>query len=261
MIKLKTLLPEYITEPVSALAKYLQSSEEDKKVELAFQFPEYIFQFTDADNAGNEEAADIVDELFKKNRPKFDEYADFVYKMYIRSGGNDEFFHTPGYPSWNYMAYQGMLKNQWLIHFSDNALDIWRDQQFKFGYDDYTTLGLTTYLSKSTKKYGGYNFAYDIKDYLKYGRSSFGGGGWKYGSEAVVFRASGIKVWHHGDEEPQVIFYGNTARDMVHIEQTDPGPWGITNSKTGKNIYIGEIGDVVRWAINNFNQYKGVLLP
>ena len=261
MIKLKSLLSEYVTEPVSALAKYLNSSEEDKKVELAFAYPQYIYQFLGAGISDDEEALDAVERLYSKDRTKFNEFANHVYNLYSRGIISKDNLSISGYPTWQYMDFRGYVKNQWLIHFSDNAYDIWHSQTFKYGYDDFTALGLTTFLSKDIKKHGGYNFAYDTSDYLRYGRSSFRSGEWKYGKEAVLFRASGIKVWHNGDEEPQVVFEGRTAKDIVYIENTDPGPWGVTNSKLRRPIYIGGINDVVVWVEKNFNQYKKVLLP
>ena len=124
------------------------------------------------------------------------------------------------------------------------------------------TLGLTTYHSFD-KKSGGYNFAFTLNDYERYGKNrSFGSyRGWKYGKEAVMFHASGVKTWHWGDEEPQVIFWGPSARDIVLIENLE-GEWGVTNGNTGRVIYKSErLPDVEVWVVNNFNQYRHVLLP
>jgi len=186
------------------------------------------------------------------------------FTKFIFNDGRDVdlFDHTKaGHPSWFYMNFERYIQNQWLIHFSDAAAYIWADQQFKYGVDDYTTLGLTTYYRQSGKEFGGYNFAYDISDFMKYGRSHYSSGEWKYGKEAVMFRASGVKVWHHGDEERQVIFWGRTAKDIVHIQMTDPGPWGVVNDRKKNSIFIGELPTVVNWVIANFNQYRNVLLP
>jgi hypothetical protein len=268
MIKLKSLISEYVTNPIVDLAKYLQSSDKEKAEELANYIasnkvydwikkthPQLENQINGFDNS--DEAVLWLSEHYPQIHTQFSQY---VYKM---TNSESDMYDTamPGSPSWYYMDFRGYVKNQWLIHFSDRSKEIWRDQKFKYGMDDYTALGLTTYYKDEPKKYGGYNFAYDIADYAKYGRSSYQGGRWKYGKEAVIFKASGVKVWHHGDEEPQVIFLGNTAKDIVHLEQTDPGPWGVVNSKKGNTIFIGELPDVVKWVVKNFDQYKAVLLP
>lgn len=114
-------------------------------------------------------------------------------------------------------------------------------------------LGLTCHLSEFEKKYGGYNFAYTLSDFPKYAKKS---GGYKYGSEAVVFNASGIKVWHYGDEEPQVIFYGNTAKNIIPITSGENTEFAIY-SKDNKILYENDdLKNVVYWLIKNFNQYR-----
>ena len=59
----------------------------------------------------------------------------------------------------------------------------------------------------------GFNFAYDASEWVKYAKKS--DGSYRYGGGAVVFRARGIKVWHEGDKEYQVIFWGPSARQPV----------------------------------------------
>mgnify|MGYP000859000516 CR=1 FL=1 len=45
-----------------------------------------------------------------------------------------------------------------------------------------------------------------------------------------------IKTYHSGDGEPQVIFWGKMARDMVPIIK-EYDNWIVYSSKTGKKIY------------------------
>jgi hypothetical protein len=164
-----------------------------------------------------------------------------------------------GYPTWNYCEYRSIVKNQWLIHFSDNAQNIYWDQKFNKGVYDYTRLGLTTHLPESEKEDGGYNFAYLLKDYMRYGRDR---GRWKYGKQAVLFKASGIQVWHYGDSEPQVIFWGPSAFDIVLIkEDVNTGDYYIKSNHNYNPPYSGDFDDCVNWLTNNFNQYKRILLP
>jgi len=268
MIKLKSLILEYVSNPIIDLGKYLQISDEQKGMELAYDIgAEKIFDWIDEKYPqltdqirGFDYGSEAVEWISHHHPDIFKLFSKYVY---IMSASESDMYDAgrPGSPSWYYMDFRSYIKNQWLIHFSDRADEIWRDQTFKYGMDDYTALGLTTYYKDEPKKFGGYNFAYDIADYARYGRSNYSGGRWKYGKEAVIFKASGVKVWHHGDEEPQVIFWGKTANDIVHLKQTDPGPWGVVNSKKGNNVFIGELPDVVKWVVKNFNQYKSVLLP
>lgn len=196
---------------------------------------------------------EIVDE-FKSKFPT--EFVDFLDWSYNLLGKNE----IEPIPTWYVMEYQGIVKNQWLIHFSNNAKNIWEEQKFKYGISDFDRLGYTTSYNLSAKEGSGFNFSYDIGDFEKYGRSSNKAGSWKYGKEAVLFKASGIKAYHYGDEEPQVIFDGKTAKDIVYLQNS--GDWYVENKKINRIIYRAQtLPEVVKWVVNNFNQYKKVLLP
>lgn len=271
MIKLKSLISEYVLEPITYLGRYLQQTDKEKGVELAYEFAndllfDYLRNLEDKNLIPSEydesDSYEILDYLREKNPKIFDAFAEYVlikFRKYPDSMHN--WNHGAGYPSWSYLDFTRYIKNQWLIHFSDHASDIWREQKFSYGMSEPETLGLTTYHSQKSKS-GGYNFAFTLSDYQKYGknRNSYNVGGWKYGKEAVVFRASGVKTWHNGDEEPQVIFWGPSAKDIVLIENLD-GDWGVS-SKTGRVIYKSEnLSDIEEWIVNNFNQYRHVLIP
>jgi hypothetical protein len=263
MIKLLPLIKEYISNPLIYLKRYLTMSEKDKKHHLVYQHPYLVKSFAKQyfdpqikkfilNHKG--EDYEIVEEFENKFPTEFVDFLDW-------SGGMVQKLNP--IPTWAVMNYQGVIKNQWLIHFTDFAEDIWNVQSFKYGVSNLDDLGYTTSFTHASKKDGGYNFAYDIRDYAKYGRSSYKSGSWKYGSEAVLFKASGIKAYHYGDEEPQVIFVGNTAHDIVYMKYNKTeGDWNIINSKTNKIIYRAQtLPDIVNWTVKNFNQYKKVLLP
>ena len=258
MIKLKSLLLEYISEPIIVLKKYLCQSDEEKKQEVGLQhdclqflginYPD-IYETYRKNNYGESS------ELLMREYPEiFKEWCEFLFKKNIN---ND--VYTEGYPTWNYCEYRSIVKNQWLIHFSDNAESIYRDQKFNRGVFDYTRLGLTTHLPESEKEDDGYNFAYLLKDYTRHGRDR---GRWKYGKQAVLFKASGIQIWHYGDEEPQVIFWGPSAFDIVLIkEDPNTGDYYVQSNHNYNSPYSGDFDDCVDWVTNNFNQYKRILLP
>ena len=103
-----------------------------------------------------------------------------------------------------------ILKNAWLIHFTDHANAIAR-QGFTRGLDDPRSIGLTTHFTSRAKTKPGYVFAYRPEDVRRYAfRSS---GSTRYGREAVLFRADAIVAYHHSDEEPQAISWGPESKD------------------------------------------------
>ena len=265
MIKLKSLIKEYVSNPIIDLKNYLTMTDDEKKEDFVINRP-YLINYWIEQNKRNDskyiKMKDMMEdyeilELIQNNNPiDFKEFKDWAFNRLTQEQGTE-------IPSWNVFNYQGIVKNQWLIHFSDNANKIWRDQTFIYGIDDFNKLALSTQYTQESKQSGGYNFAYDIKDFAKYARSSYTSKSWKYGSEAVLVRASGVKAYHYGDEEPQVIFWGKTANDIVYLRYNKgDGDWMVVNSKTNRIIFRAQtLPDVVKWVINNFNQYRNVLLP
>jgi hypothetical protein len=270
------LIKEYITREVVYLKDYLSMPEEKKKEylphEYSYLFDDFLIE-TDTEFEKPKETrpsnyADEPDEevdmfetnyelinwLEKNNKQLFDSFADYLYN---RIKYNDLPIGDEEYPAWSYFSDSVQLvKKHWLIHFTDDADGIAKEG-FKYGVDDMSKLGLTTRLGEFEKKYGGYNFAYTLDDFVRYGRNNNRSRGYKYGKEAVVFKASGIKVYHYGDEEPQVIFYGNTANNIIPITSGEEADWAIYSTKNGEILFENNnLEVVVKWLVNNYNQYK-----
>ena len=79
----------------------------------------------------------------------------------------------------------------------------------------------------------------------------------------MIFRASGVKLWHYGDNEDQVIFYGPSAKDIIYLEFNDEtDEWYISSTKRyGQILYQNEdLGEVVYWIERNYDQYRKHLI-
>lgn len=269
---IETVINEYLTREGVSLLKYFNLSEEEIKKILPH---EYYYLFDDFLKKHYRSFGYIPNEFYDtykklKNDNKYDDYKiinyvfennkDVFYKFsdYLFNGVENQSLSIPfaEYPAWSFFGKPQIIKNQWLIHQTHNADDIAKEG-FKYGIHDQTKLGLTTHLNDFEKQFGGYNFAYTLNDFLKYGKI---GSRYKYGEEAVVFIGSGIRLWHYLDEEYQTIFYGNTAKNIIPITH-----YGITydihSVKTNKIIYKAEtMEQAVRWIIDNFNQYRKHLI-
>lgn len=263
MIALKPLITEFISNPIIQLKDYLTMSDEAKRDDLAehnaYMLRKWVRE-TDMPaeiesliKDKNNEDYETLEFIKSTNRPLYDNFTAWLTDVMER--GN-----LPEVPAWNVMSFENIVKNQWLIHFSDEASEIWLNQKFSYGLDDLYNIGYTTYFNKEAKKYGGYNFAYDIKDFAKYGKAGYGRG-WKYGKEAVVFRASGVEAYHSGDEEPQVVFWGDTARNIVLIKAAGLDTWAVVTRGMRNYAFKGELTDAVQWVVDNFDQYRRVLIP
>lgn len=148
------------------------------------------------------------------------------------------------WPSWIVMSSPRIVKNEWCIHFGEDSDSIAREG-FTHGTYDLEKLGYTR-RDASKMNLPGYNFAYPAY----YNRIDT-----DYGSEAVLFQTSGVEIYHDGDCEHQVIFWGPYAKNFIPIKQAY-GEWYVYGNK-GQTLYKSEnIDDIIRWAMNNKEQYR-----
>ena len=183
------------------------------------------------------------------------------FKAWLERSGNLSGEHEDAM-SPSYMHLQGaqiVPPETWLVHFSDQAEDI-GTKGFQFGHEDMQTLGLTTHFV-NRKKGAGWNFAFEALS--RYARNAARTG--KYGNSAVLFRCAGVKSYHAGDQEDQIIFLGSAAKDIVHIAQgenwtqhSSSNEWSIS-SRNGRLLFQSDYDSVVLWVMNNFDQYRSVI--
>lgn len=251
----KSLLKEYISNPLIDFMRYLKSSEEDKKESLPYTFG-WVFdtfcEYNDIDEEDYKESSDHpvdIDGLKNDHPELFQQFAEYLYDK-ITSDEYDRIgIDAAELPSWYYFDDSPtVVKNQWLIHFTKHA-DRIASNGFTQGVNNHEMLGLTTDIGFD-KSNGGYNFAYKISDFDRYH-------GYKYGSEAVIFRASGVYTWHDDDDEHQVIFWGRLATNIVPIVEGENEKWGVWGR--GRCLFESdELYDVANWVIDNYDQYKNV---
>ena len=250
----------FIPNDVIYLKNYLTMNKRDMGEELARAFPSEFWEFLERTNPDVQESLRSQYEDYEYI-DDFSSIPDGVLTEFLEDCGTDILNKDPVYaPLFLHASYEGLVKNQWLIHFTDDAFSI-SSKGFTRGVDNMAHLGLTTNFSENVKKNGGYNFAYLLNDFERYAFEGRGGGRPRYGSECVIFRASGVKIYHYGDNEPQVIFWGKDARDIIPITRDGNDEWVLPTDDHGKPVYKNEdLDNVVNWVVNNFEQYRSVLL-
>lgn len=263
----------FVSNPIVTLSAYLSKDDYGKALEVLTRFPWEFGNWLDENTAWLEEGGYtelasvellLAIERGEWNASQTDVPKEIALKFWKDIQENFCRYAEAEHPTWCFMVNPQIVKNEWLIHFTGNANTV-ACRGFNYGMDDYTRLGLTTRYSLGQKP-GGYNFAYSAKGWEQYTRGEHG---FKYGKEAVLFRASGVRVWHEGDEETQVIFVGNTAQDIVPLTQGghDGGWWANGIGKGGReegNYKQGDgsfdsLSEAVKWVLQNFGQYKGLL--
>ena len=244
------------------LRAYMSMSTYDKAWDTACSSP-YSFK-TWCEN--QDDVVEYIDSLVEKGELEdniwdWDDYefsetvSELVFKneRWCEEFLEDAKYTNDGYEMPLYLSsdYEGEVHNEWLIHLTNNMYEVSRGG-FNVGIEDYNDLAYTPDRGGTKWKYGpGYNFAYLASD------------AWRakdYGTDCVLFQASGIKIYHYGDQETQVIFYGPSARNLIPIYRDKQGyycEWRVESCQNGNVLYQSDkLGDVVDWCINNFAQYQ-----
>ena len=150
-------------------------------------------------------------------------------------------------PTWMSCDFIRVVKNEWCIHFGSDSMSIAREG-FTGGTDDINSIAYTN--AGHYKASEGYNFAYLL------GERNVDNN--EYGDEAVIFRTSGVEIYHYGDEENQVVFWGPNVKSFIPIryDSNTYGQWVVL----GKNDQVLKAADfpseIAEWAVDNLPQYR-----
>ena len=271
------IMKEYIqlllegTGNLEYVKNYLNLSDAEKGYEVGITVPEALkayFElvgqndlFVRLDNEEYEVVDDMPQEML----------ADFWKKVETGEINLGTYEAEQYWPAFMLMDYLGMLPETWLVHFTSAADDVACDG-FQNGVSDPRQLALTTYIGDSERwDEEGYGFAFTANDYQRYARDR---NGYKYGDEVVLFKASGVRVWHSSDQEQQIVFWGPDARDRVSIKSFN-GSWTVpveieNNTDPAledledddgfvAEVSFDDLDETIGWVIDNFEKYKDQL--
>ncbi len=283
MLKLKNILIEYLQTDEMYLYKYFKNYKENLFYIIAEDYFKSLIEVLN-ENIEDDEIQRIYDNELYDDHEYIEDFVEYVLsneelkkQVFLLIDSNMSQFSAEyndidsNDATLLCMEYEGIYKKNWIIHFTsaENAQYITKDG-FTYGTSDVERLGLTTWYKKEAKKYGGFNFGYNINTYKRYYRDSGWGNTFKYGDSCIMAMVSGIRVEHYGDQEEQIIFWGKSASSILMIYDSDAydsdtygselkGDYYVENYKTGKAIYSGDFEDVVDWVVKNHLQYKNVL--
>lgn len=137
-----------------------------------------------------------------------------------------------------------VASDTWLVHFSDSARSV-AAQGFTRGFSDMGRVAHTRRPLSGAGPLVGWNFAFQpLSKHAE--RAALEG---HYGASAVLFRSGGVEVWHAGDGERQVLFWGPLVKEFVLLErESERGPWVVRDRRTGRVLRRGKAEPVVEWA-------------
>lgn len=128
------------------------------------------------------------------------------------------------FPAWSVLDYRGTYERDWLVHCTDAPYEIVR-KGFLRGVADPRRIGLTIYLPEFERELPGYNFAFRPQDFSSYALDRTGR--CKYGKYALLLRAPYVLADHLGDQEPQAIFWGPSASDVIVLDVVERGYYAL----------------------------------
>jgi hypothetical protein len=270
MLKLKDiLLKEYVQHDLNLVLKTINAND-DERIREAISMYSYHLIDIFVEEFGEEWGGDeitkfeswIEDGASEDRMPSV--VSDEMYSKIIKYASSmidDIVQNESRAPLWYFFSNAKIVKNTWLTHStnSDAFGNILHDGFSKgISVGEEEMLGLSTHFGEIDKSNGGYNFAFDA-DNCKYVRLSLK----RYGDGAhlILFRASGVQAFHEGDDEYQVIFLGETARDFVFFVQ-DGGEWMFYNLRYDVNDSMlpkfENICDGIEWVERNYDQYRKI---
>jgi hypothetical protein len=223
---------------LDALKDYLTMSNADKGRDLAANFGQDFMSYLE--DAGEEEVVAVQAEIDKNEFLDFSFLKTLPDEVFEGFLGNlpPDIASDPNSPTYLFMDFERDVDNEWLIHGTNDAGSI-EANGFTRGVWDLCTLGLTTCFVDKVKT-GGFNFGFYATSFHE--REVLA-----YGKEAVVFRASGVEVYHHGDQQRQIIFLGNTATDIHSISYYSGSYYANINDVE----FEGTLKECADWIMEN----------
>ena len=181
-----------------------------------------------------------------------DEFVEKVANTIVSNGLKDAFIYylevTGDHyelPSWLFMDFNRIVKNEWCIHFGADSDSIAKEG-FTGGTEEIEKLAYTG--AGQQKPSAGYDFAFPLWEHDVDDNN--------YGDEAVIFQTSGIEIYHHGDSQNQVIFWGPYAKNFIPIRWNgEYGDW-VVEGQDGQILKAGKPSDIAYWAVDNLPQYR-----
>lgn len=256
----KEILKEYLDKDYNyPLYKYFKWAENASSCELSqdlaykcsYCIGEYIgkihYRYSEFDNLLNKDGEfdhedDSKVELFLKMLEENNLCDHFVSTMQDILNSHNLYDELP---TWCNTHFVRLVKNEWCIHFTKDSNSISK-YGFTGGTDDIDSLAYTN--AGAEKHQEGYNFAFAIDDRnVDYN---------EYGNEAVIFRTSGVEIYHYGDNQNQVIFWGPNVKSFIPIKYDgEEGDW-VVYGQNGQILKMGNPSEIAIWATENLPQYR-----
>ena len=185
------ILDEWVLDNSELFVKLDEYESEEEAYENIIYPTTYYELDSDIEEKYKNFLIEIVDNVFKNNKYNLDLSLLPLYITY---------------------TYEGDVNDGWIVHFTEdeeNLESILKSQHF-IGIPNIYNLAITARNEEDLTE-DGYCFGFDINDIYENFKNNYS----HYGYFGILFKASGIKLYHNGDHEHQVIFIGNQVRQLI----------------------------------------------
>jgi len=250
----KNIIKEYLEKDNNLpLYKYFKwastASSCEKARDLAYSCSYYIgeyikkiyYRYSEFEDLLNDDEFDYEDESLIETFVKMLEENNLCDHFISEMQNIVDYYELP---SWCTMDFNRIVKNEWCIHFGSDSESIAKEG-FTGGTPEIEHLAYTN--AGAQKSSAGYDFAFLIND------KSVDYNG--YGDEAVIFRTSGVEIYHYGDNQNQVVFWGPNVKSFIPIHQ-DNGDWVVYGQNGQVLVRCGRPSEIALWATENLPQYR-----
>jgi len=215
MIDLINYFEKTVEEKEEELPKFFDDNYPDILQNWCMNNSEYFVELDQYDS--EEEAYDNVIPPTTHYELNYYPEAEKAYKEFL-VGIVDNVFNNNSYnldlcilPLYVTYTYEGDVENDWLVHFTsdgDSQKSILKSGYFH-GISNMYNLAISAAADEWVED--GYCFSFDLND-VGY---NFKSGYSHYGEYGILFKSSGIKLYHNGDDEIQTIFIGNQVSNLI----------------------------------------------
>ena len=148
----ESLINEFISQDMISLKRYFTLTDDEILGYLPLDYCYLLKYFVDDEDIELElndyEPCDVVEYIQKNNKELYDKFSKWLFNGIHH---NSLPIESSEYPAWSFYGKPELIKNQWLIHFSNDVNGI-EKHGFNYGVDEMGKLGLTTHLSSFDKK-------------------------------------------------------------------------------------------------------------
>ena len=162
------------------------------------------------------------------------------------------------YKAYNYFEPRGIVHDVWAVHFTDvTSFEGIMAQGFKYGVSNFDELAYSANYYDTRQKSAGWCFALPIDN-------SYIGQDLGYGDCAFLIKTDGVRAYHKGDNDEEIIFRGDMVKECIpfvydedydcwilYDYDFDHYPKGAYWENELGRVVFGDIYSLIHFAINH----------